>query len=240
MPITPFLGGTPPPKPMSSYDTPGLNYTPVMYPGAPSTIGSGPGSSYGAQTEASYYNYAPPPPSSPQPTISSGTGVGVGYYASTPAPTFMAHPSSTPSPPPPSTTPGATSTHSGPYQPWAVPLGMSSVEAAGASSDTTSVVSGAFLTAHEEKARYSRWQQHSSTAGSGSGSGSGANSEKVGSSGMAKASGGPTVGYVSSANTSGPTVDGREGAKSPGVGISGREGALSPTPGLPPPAYSPQ
>jgi len=214
-------GGTPPPgmKPMSFYDVPGLNYTPVVYPGAPSTIGSGPSSTYGGQAEGSYYNYAPPPPSSTEPTISSSSGVG--YYGSTPAPPFIGHPSSTPSPPPSSIT--------GVYQPWAVPAGTMSGLEAGGSSDAPS---GAFATAHEEKAHYSRWQQYPSTAGPGSGSG--ANSEKAGQSGMAKFSAGPSVVHASATSASGPS--GREGAISPDLGIPGREGALSP--GLPPPAYS--
>jgi len=211
-------GGTPPPgmKPMSFYDVPGLNYTPVVYPGAPSTIGSGPSSTYGGQAEGNYYNYAPPPPSSTEPTISSSSGIG--YYGSTPAPPFIGHPSSTPSPPPPSITSSAVA---GVYQPWAVPAGTMSGLEAGGSSDAPS---GTFATAHEEKAHYSRWQQYPSTATSGSGSGSGANSEKAGQSGMAKFSAGPSGAHASATSASGPS--GREGAISPDLGIPGREGAL--------------
>jgi len=234
-------GGTPPPamKGASPYDMPGLNYTPATYPGAPS---AGTGSSYGGQNEASYYNYAPPPPSSPQPTLSSG--MGVGYYSATPAPPFMAHPSSTP--PPPSTTPGATSTHSGTsssaYQPWAVPMGMDSSSQGGSSSN---MPPGVFASAteekaqyhREEKAQYSRWPP----AGSGSSSVTGSISrpEKAAPSGKPQP-GDHTADVGPSADASGPS-SGREGAMAPGVGITGgRDGALSPTPGLPPPAYSPE
>lgn len=155
---------------------PGPNYTPAIYPAPPSTSGGwsssnntntgsatgliGGAGGHNSQDRQGYYNYAPPPVEAipggynmPNPAQYSRNSV-LGPRGATY--------SGTPSPPPPSTTPGASSISG--YAPWAIPHSTSpdaGSSAAGASSSAGSPPPGAkaafggFPTAADEKAHYS-------------------------------------------------------------------------------------